>query len=479
MNTWTWLWISANLLALLSVPSVLLERRGRPQAAVAWILALFSLPWLGLLLWWLIGRRHLKRAKRARWTASRIRSQELGLSRRDIPSTSDTLWQLSDVRFNAYEGDESVFPATDNNRVELLVDAKEAYPCLERMIVDAKCRLDLMFYIWQPDQVGRKFRDLLVERARAGVQVRVLYDGWGSMFTPGRFMAPLRAAGARVAVFMPARYFMPGPLMNFRNHRKIVVADGEVGFLGGLNIGREYTRDWRDLAIRLEGGVVPQLQDVFDDDWYYATGSSESAGGHVDFPRVTDHDGERKGDAVACGIVAGGPHTTFNTTHDAFFLAITSARERIWIITPYFVPDSAILMALRTAVRRGVDVQVLMPGKTGNHPMAWWAARSYFPELLRSGVRIFEYNSSMLHTKAALFDHDLSVVGSANMDIRSFRLNFEISCFIRGRAVNQRLRDLATEYLNGATEIRCADLDNQPYLTRVGESLAHLLSPLL
>jgi len=383
---------------------------------------------------------------------------------------------------------------TKGNKVQLLMDAEQAYPAMEQAIRTAKHHLHVLFYIWRSDETGRDFRDLLIERAKAGVQVRVLCDSVGTLRLRRNFMKPLGEAGAQVEFFSPMRIFTLQPLLNFRNHRKILIADGRVSFIGGLNIGDEYKHAWHDAAMLLCGPGVDQLQEVFADDWYFTTdenlaqqeffGQWETADSAVWSKELVD---SSKGSSckvyepvenAECDVVASGPDTRHNNMHDAFFVAITAAKKRIFITTPYFIPDHTILTALRMAVYRGVEVRLLVP-KVPDHWLVKLASRSYYPYLLESGVRVFEYDNGFLHSKLAVFDDDTAVVGSANMDIRSFRLNFEISCFMRNEQLAGQLIDVYNNDLAHSQEVALAEVRSRNYLSQLADSTAQLLSPLL
>jgi cardiolipin synthase A/B len=377
---------------------------------------------------------------------------------------------------------EWVFPPTVDNRVRLLIDAAETYPTMETAIRAAKEHVHIAFYIWNDDDTGRYWRDVLIETVRRGVKVRLLLDGLGSRFAVRhKMMQPLIDAGGEVAVFLPLTLFSLRPTINFRNHRKIVVVDGCTGFLGGFNIGDEYKSDWHDLGLQLEGPVVDQLQETFVEDWYYATNREivspnifcqwHSPEGIAKLPQVDDS-------KAICSLLASGPHTPHNFTHDAMFLAITQAKERVYITTPYLIPEESTLAALRTAVYRGVDVQVMVPAKN-DVPVVQWAGRSYYPDLLGAGIRLFEFEPNILHAKSVLIDDDLSIVGSANIDVRSFRLNFEASCLARSKPLNQRLFDLWNRNIQQSREVTHEDLRKRSYFVQLGDAAAHLLSPLL
>lgn len=465
-----------EILALLSIPVVLLQRRGRPAAALGWILGMATLPIPTLLFWWIVGFEHLRSKKDERRLVSMNSFRKLESLRAAIPSLAtgpvDSLLPLTHLPDELSYG---VFEPSRGNETRLLVDSEDFYGKLREAISEAREHIHCLFYIWRHDATGREFRDLLAARSRAGVRVRLLLDGLGSFRSVGRFMDPLRAAGASVEPFLPLR---PSPNhwnVNFRNHRKLVVIDGQTGFLGGLNIGDEYRTRWHDLALRLRGPVVDQIQEIFVDDWAYATRENLH---ELRYFRGTEFRASAEEHLSSCSVVASGPDMLLNVTLEAFFASINAATKRIWIFTPYFIPDSATFMALRSAVFRGADVRLLVPRRS-NHLIAGTAAKSYYPDLLRAGVRIFEYGAAFLHGKAILFDDRLAVIGSANFDVRSFRLNFEASCFVGGLEFNQALAALFEKDLGDSTEIPRDGTTSRTAVAQILESASHLLSPLL
>jgi cardiolipin synthase len=285
----------------------------------------------------------------------------------------------------------------------------------------------------------------------------------------------------RTAAFLPLR-LRRRITLNFRNHRKIVVVDGHDAYTGGLNVGDAYREQWHDVGLRLRGPVVEQLQRVFADDWLFATGEDLALPTYfgaarpvrrasADLPEGEDPD-------AACAVVASGPDQRYNLTHDSFVMAINEATERIWLTTPYLIPGPTLLTALRCAVYRGVDVRLIVPARNDVW-VAKMAARSYYPDLLESGIRLFEYEPSVLHAKVLIFDRGLSVLGSANLDTRSFQSNFEVSCFISSRAANQALAELFERDLARSHEVQREDVSLDHVWERLVEAAAHLLSPLL
>ena len=470
-------WSAGWVLALLSTPSVLLQRMGRPTAALSWLLALFAVPPLALPAWWLLGRTHLRARRARRRRAHSELEPRLESTSRAEPAPQQATPGLLDVVDLPGDLSSGVFPPSGGNHVCLLNDAASAYASWETAMDGAQHHIHALFYAWHADESGRRLRDRLVAAARRGVEVRLLYDDVGTP-APARFFQPLLEAGAKVAVFMPLRLAAIGPSINFRNHRKLLVVDGQAGFIGGLNVGDDYLR-WRDLAIGAFGAAVEQMQEIFADDWYFTTG--EDLAGPAYFGRWAEPRSEppppQAAPQVSCATVASGPTQRYNATREMLFLALTRARRRIWLMTPYLVPDPAVTTALRAARFRGVDVRILVPA-VNDVWIVRRASRAYYPELLEAGIRLFEY-PSMLHAKATLIDDDLLLIGSANMDSRSFRFNFEATCFLESGTLNAQFASLYEKDLEAAHEIRPGLPDERAWLSRVIDATAHLASPLL
>jgi len=460
---WSLNWFAFQIWAVLTVPSVLLRRSGRPTAAVAWLLALSTVPPLAVISWWAFGRTRMER---------RLRSQA---QRRAgfVPPPSARPSSEPRSKFDGWLPDralENHASMSTDNEVLLLRDGEQAFAHMESAILAAEHSVHLLFYSFDLDKTGLRFVELLANKARAGVAVRVLVDGFGSSRTIVALRAHLKEAGASFAVFLPSRLSpITAPRLNFINHRKIVVVDERLAICGGMNIGDDYRRLWHDIMLQVTGSAVQGLSRILLEDWYFATREL------VDVPIPPRSQASTPGTDVA--IVASGPDTE-PWIHDAYFTAINRARHRLYIATPYFIPTPSILTALRTACGRGVDVRILVPSRS-DVELVQWASRSYYPSLVYAGVRIFEYGSTMLHAKALLIDDDIVSVGTANVDNRSFRLNFEVSCFVcDGQLANELLQWL-DEHWPLAREITPAYLADKGTLRRLIESAAHLLSPLL
>lgn len=457
---------------------ILLEKRS-PVATVAWILALVALPYLGFVVFFFLGPRRIRRKrmrhKRARGAvaASTPGANTLAPGA-PIVEVDPREAQLARLAVRTGEP-----PADRADEVTILPDAKTTFDAIDAAIRAAKHHVHVAYYILDPGEAGTRLRDALVERARAGVTVRVLVDHVGSSAITRAWLAPLIEAGARFGRFNPVTFARLRSRIDFRNHRKIVVVDGCVGFTGGINIADEYLSGgarrggeapWRDTHLALRGDVVRWLQLTFLEDWHYATGYTPR--GPEYFPAPTGR-GEHR-----VQIVASGPDRELEPIQKMYFAAIALATDRVWITTPYFIPDDAVLTALATAALRGVDVRVLVPQRSDSFVVTA-AARSYYDALLACGVRVYEYTATMIHAKTVVVDELMSAVGTANLDNRSFRLNFEVTAILYGA---EHARELAGQFkadLRSAREVKVAARKAIPLGWRFAEAGARVLSPLL
>ncbi|MGH8073175.1 MAG: cardiolipin synthase [Lysobacter sp.] len=442
---------------------IVLQKRA-PAATLSWLISLAALPYLGFLIYYFFGPQRIKRQRLRRVRArATLPPAPAGLE----PSAEAI--ELARVA-QATTG----LPPSTATRAQLLIDGAATYDALLAAVAEAREHVHLEYYIYLPDRTGTALRDVLVERARAGVQVRLLLDAVGSGKVSRRFLQPLVDAGGEVAWFHPMRlrWFWKRPWLNLRSHRKIMVVDGEIGFTGGINVTDaedERLRDdaYRDLHVRLEGDIVRSLQLVFVEDWIYATGQPP-----LRLPVPAPKPG-----SVAAQVLVSGPDSSWEAIHRLHVGAIHAARERVWLVTPYFVPGEAAMMALTSAALGGLDVRLLVP-KLSDSRLVTYAARSYFDDLLAAGVRIYEYGPRLLHTKALLCDDGLAIVGSANFDNRSFRLNFEVSVLFRDRGLVDGLGGLIEHECGHSVRVR-DDRVRPLWRTRVPEALARLVSPLL
>lgn len=453
---------------------IVLQRRS-PTATMAWVLTLAFFPIFGIILYVLVGPRRFEKRKRRR-----ARAHE-AVERMTTTDDHASFGDDHDAHFIQML-ETTVGLAGRPRRADLTIffDGKSKFDALEKAIRGAERHVHVEYYIWEPDNIGTRLRDLLTERAEHGVEVRVLVDGFGSNKAHDRFWEPLREAGGRVRRFNEVSLLRWRPRMsNFRTHRKIVVIDGVVGFTGGMNVTDVHTSEfsgedaWRDTHLELRGPAVKGLQMVFFEDWHYAGGDAPDTDRYL--PEVSSLD-DRVGDHLV-QVVSSGPDEGLDAIHKLFFVSIASACDRVELTTPYFVPDTSVLEALRAAALRGANVRLLVP-EGGDQPFVAAAARSYFPELLEVGVKIFEYGEPVLHSKTLVVD-DTAMVGTANTDNRSFRLNFEVVVVIHDPAIADVLSEAFREDLKNAREVTERDMANQSIGRRLVSSVARLFSPIL
>lgn len=471
--------LGGYLLAFILIPRILLGRR-EAGATLAWILAIVFLPYLGAALFFLIGRTRVQRRTRRRIRYHDLLVRSLG-QLPCSPARSDASARIQDLPEPTREISRVATcltgtPLLPGNRVEVLIDTNKVYRQMEEAILSAEQNIHMMSYIFRADQAGTRFRNALIQKAKEGVEVRLLVDGVGSHSLGSRFVRPLLEAGARFARFMPVFRFSPHWRPNLRNHRKILVCDSRIGFTGGLNIGEEYRGrkkkfgPWRDTHVRLEGPAVLRLQETFAEDWFFAT--DEDLIDPKYFPAT-----EPVGTELV-HVVDSGPDHVQENIHTLFFTAISRAEKKIYITTPYFVPGPAMLEAIKASAWRGVDVRLLLPGKS-DLKLVQVAGRSYYRELLEAGVRLYEHRPGILHAKTMVVDGVWSTVGSANMDIRSFRLNFEVNVLVSGEEVARQMEEIFLSDISSAREMTMETQHQKPKITRLAEAVGRILSPVL
>jgi len=455
--------------------ATLLAERRSPTATLAWILAFVALPVVSGLYYMVFGPRRMKRRSKRYDRARRIlrRAHEASDGPRRPVLEVDAAG-LAAVARRLEQGQPTFASA-----VSLLHDGDQCAAALEAAIAAARHHVHMEYYIWEPDRTGTRFRDLLVAAAQRGVEVRVIYDYVGSSSLGAHFWAPLTAAGGEARAFNRVRLAIASiNFANFRTHRKIAVIDGAVGFVGGINIhdpelpSLSGKAAWRDLHTRIEGEPVHRLQRLFLEGWNYCRPDFRlSVRNMVQYFPAT-----RCGEGVAAQVVASGPDDGNAPLHAFFLAGIASARRRVLIQTPYLIPDEPLESALRVAELRGVDVQVIVP-RDGDSRIVTAASKTYCDSLRKAGIEVFEYGPPMLHTKTLVIDDTVGVVGTANMDNRSFRLNFEIAAAFYDRGI---IDALVRRFEEDRAASRAFPLRRRPEkLTALLESLARLTSPVL
>ncbi len=460
-------------MAVLSVWIVMQKRS--PVSTMSWILSLALLPFAGFVIYYFLGPQRLKkqRIRRLRSRVGERSGADQAMLRDAAARAPDALRQMA-VLGTAACG----IPVSSASSVQLLSGGVQAFDSIFDAIRKARDHVHLEYYIFEPDRIGTALRDLLAQKAGQGVVVRLLVDALGSKRLGRRFLAPLVAAGASIALFHDTRIGRRlRPVTNYRTHRKIVVCDGLVGFTGGVNITDEEdmrTRKdaYHDVHLRIEGSAVRWLQTTFLEDWAYTTGeypgNAAGAAGKL-APQVPYG-------SIPVQIVTSGPDNALEAIHRMHIAAIDASTRRAWLTTPYFIPGEPALMALTSAALRGVDVRVLVPRRSDSLIVSA-AARSYFDELIAAGVKVWEYKARMLHSKTLVVDDHCAMAGTANFDNRSFRLNFEVMAVVYGPALAGPLAAQFETDLRSAAPVP-ADR-KQRFLMRLADASARLFSPLL
>lgn len=461
-----------------------LASRKEATSTVAWCLVIVLMPFLGPVIFYLLGYQHVSRPlsrkqRHRRWFHTTKANSQIDWTPKGAePDTPDSSPEL-DVEWSDFAKLAQRYgasPMTFGNHVEQYRDGDPAFTAMLESIHGASEHIHLETFIFQPDSLGLLFIDALTKRARQGVQVRLLYDAMGSLHFKPRLVRDLEAAGGRVSVFLPINPLRRRIQVNMRNHRKLLVVDGRVGYIGGLNVGDEYRSRlprfgyWRDTHLRIEGPAVSGLQQIFIEDWDFA--ASENLSHQNYFPA------QRRDGPYPLQIIGSGPDSTVKGIREVYFSAILQAKERVWIATPYFVPDSGLLDALCLAAHRGVDVRLLGL----YHPDKWvpyFAGRYYWDDVLRAGVKVYQYTRGMMHAKVMLVDSAWASVGSANLDNRSLHLNFEANCLIYSQVLANQLEEVFLADLTTAVRLDRHIFPARHWPNRLLDSACRLMSPIL
>lgn len=471
---WTAIIVLAEVCALVSLVHAIMRAR-TAAGAWGWALGLFSFPFVAVPLYWIFGRKNFRGYR-----------ETLREGRRQREDLVEEITEGLEAHVAPLEGEEARYGAileklserrfTRDNTVELLIDGIATFDAIFQAIDEAERYLLVQFFIIRDDDLGRKLKRRLIEKQAEGVAVYVLYDEIGSHGLPRGYVRELRENGVKISEFQTTRGRSNRFQINFRNHRKIVIADGKAAFVGGHNVGSEYLGKserfgrWRDTHLKVRGPAVLTTQLVFLGDWYWATREVLDLEWR---PRFIAPEGGSRVLPLATGPVEELEGGTL------FFLhSINRARSRLWIASPYFVPDESVRAALQLAALRGVDVRIMLPERP-DHKTVYLASFAYLREMEAAGVRLFRYRGGFLHQKVMLVDDQLASVGTANLDNRSLRLNFEISMVVLGEDFCARVERMMSEDFRECREIDSGDYTEKPIWFRAGVRLARLASPLL
>ncbi len=474
-------WLFA-VYALLTGFFIILDNR-RPQSTLAWMLALYALPGLGLLIYVLFGRDRKAFARQSRLLKQDLEANAKPLVTPILAGQDEAISRLGGEN-DSYRkllmlvrrSPESALTA--RNQVEILQNAETFYPRMLEDIQAARQSIYLQYYIWARDEFTDELKGILAGKAKAGVEVRLLYDPVGSQAHVGRaYVRDMQAEGIRMA---PTSSLWRLHTISYRNHRKITVIDRRIGYLGGMNIGKEHLEGgrgfdlWRDTQLRIAGEGALILQTVFAVDWYNAVG--ENLFSPTRFP--TGADDPAKGD-VPAQILTSGPDSQWEAIRRLYFQMITTARHHVYLQSPYFIPDSSIAEAMKAAVLSGVDVWVMVTARPSGDPVPGWAANTFIMDVVEAGVKVFMYEKGYLHAKTISIDSEVCSIGSTNIDIRSFGLNYEINAVLYSKRLAGDLEEAFLRDLAFCTAFDPEDYQARNVALRFRDSAMRLISPLL
>lgn len=463
---------------------VLYDTRSSTKA-LAYILFIVFAPVLGMIFYFSVGINYRKRKLYSKkivedeMLREHIRNKMNTYS--ETISNSGLIAQKSEtlVEFIRRAGNS---PLTANNEVKLLINGEEKFPALLKALENATAHIHIEYYIYENDITGNQVADVLIKKAKQGVEVRFLYDDFGSHGLGKAFIQKLRGAGVQTAPFYKIKWYALASRLNYRNHRKIIVIDGMVGFVGGINMSDRYRNDlkkenhlfWRDTHLMIQGQAAAYLQYLFMGDWNFcsATPFEYSETYFIDSTKQEMIESE------VVQIAASGPDSKQPVIFYSLLEAIGSAQKRIYITSPYFIPDESLIDALLIAIQGGLDVKIIIPG-VSDFKMVNAAASAYYTELLKVGAKIYKYNKGFVHAKTMVIDDDLAIVGTANMDYRSFDLNFEVNAMLYSKNMAAQLAEAFENDLKVSEQIDATTWLNRPKYIHLWEKIVRLLSPFL
>lgn len=465
---------------LIGTIRLILLEKGSPSRTLAWIAFLFLLPLLGLVWYYVFGkdvrhkhvfRRKRKDTERIFQAFDRLQQQYAPSSKNPLPGVKKRFHKLIHM---VMKNQQSVY--TTGNEVRLFHDGLAFFEAMFEDLMRAEKYIAIQFYILEEGKVADRIVGILKEKVKQGVSVRVIYDGVGSFYLSDRYVKELRSYGIELYPFIPLRFIKWAHKMNFRNHRKIVVIDGRVGYTGGFNISDKYMLGdpvlgyWRDTHARITGPAVLGLWLVFLLDWQFVSGQSVKLD-----PDLFRNPG-KKGAAIQ--VISSGPDSDIANIQQEYFSVINLAKKYIYISTPYFIPDVSIMTALKTAALSNVNVKLMIPDNSDSKLLKW-SIRSYLEELLDVGVQVYFYTKGFLHSKVLLADDFVASIGTANMDERSFSQNFEVNAIIYDKSICTELKAQFLRDLEVCHQVSVEEFKKRPRKEKAMESIARLFSPLI
>lgn len=464
---------------ILSIISIVLDNRN-PTKTLSWILALTSIPLLGLIIFILVGRNHRKRKIFSRkglgdmkWLELMNKHHELHLSE-EFNIKDKKIIEKKHLMTLLHNNSKSIL--TKYNDISILKDGEQTFNEIFKSLKKAKDHIHIEYYIIEEGELASELKDILILKAREGVEIRIIYDALGSWQLSKKYINELSQEGIKIQCFQPVHFPLLTNHINYRNHRKIIVIDGETAFVGGLNFADRYLNGiqgigkWRDTHIKIVGESASSLQIVFLIDWYFVRQEILFNTKYLPYKKADKE--------CLTQISASGADSDWASIFQAYFSIITSAKEYVYISSPYFMPNNSILVALKTASMSGLDVRIMIPRKSDSF-ITFWCTNSYIEELLDAGIRIFKYKIGFNHSKIIMVDDIISTVGTANMDERSFEQNFEVNAIIYNEEITKQLKRDFIDDLESSEEITKTKWAQRDNISRIKESLTRLFAPIL
>ncbi|WP_303402237.1 cardiolipin synthase [Zobellia galactanivorans] len=480
-NLWLVL-LAVNYGLVIVLSFFILLKNKNPVKTLSFLFALAVLPFLGLVVYYLFGQDYRKSKifeKKYFLDNERIKDWRANfkLDQEERDDFGETYGEGIFKVYKLLKNNQKAVLTFDND-VELLINGEEKFKRLRDDLRNASVCIHMEYFVLFSDALGNEIMNILMDKAREGVKVRLVYDDVGSNIA-NSMKRKMTKAGVEHYAFMPVLFSNSTGKLNYRDHRKIIVIDGIIGYVGGINMAQRYDnsydnpRYWRDTHLRLRGGAVGSLQSSFLLNWNFAS-NNEIEIEKAFFPKEKPQT-ERP---VAVQIAASGPDTDWANIMEAIFSAISSAKERIYITSPYFMPNDAILTALATGARSGLDVRVIIPYESDSWA-AQYASDSYIAYCLESGIKIYRYHKGFIHAKTMVVDDSFSTVGTANLDYRSFSINFEINAMLYSKEINRQLTEVFFDDLKACEEVDLARWNNRGLVRKLKESFSRLWAPLL
>lgn len=473
------------LITIITAVVILLDESKTSESTIAWLLIIFIFHWIGVVFYVLLGI-NWKKGKIVqqqpeeifgRYLSTTLERQEQFISSALHDNTNNKIYSdsVKTIRL-LMNGNNSIL--TLNNRLKLYFDGKEAFDDLIKDLERAEDSIHMEFFIWRSDDLGERIKKILVKKAIEGVDVKLIFDGLGSFGKISfKYRRDLKESGIQFKYFLDLNSAVARMKINYRNHRKVVIIDGRKGYTGGMNVGQEYidggTRfnTWRDTALRLTGDSVMLLQALFLIDWS-SSGNKQILDEKL-FPPFHPSDIQ-----IPMQIAVSGPDSKWSSIEQLYFLLLTNAENEVWIQSPYFIPSDGILKAMQASALSGVKINLMITG-VADKKAPYWAAQTYFEKLLEAGVRIFKYRRGFLHSKYMVADKEIATIGTCNMDIRSFHLNFEVNAVIYDYRTSSELVDQFNIDLQYCSEVTLNKLSKRSIFTRARNSLLSIFSPIM